>query len=395
MEAVGRLAGGVAHDFNNLLQVINGYAEYAIDNLAPEDRLREDMQNILDSGRRASNLTRQLLAFGRRQVLRPVVLDVNKATLEMAEILRRFLGEDIELVLALAPDLGRVKADPGQFELVLMNLAVNSRDAMPQGGTLTIETVNVELNEPSAARPLGIAPGPYVTLAVSDTGRGMDEATKASVFEPFFTTKEQGKGSGLGLATVYGIVRQSGGAIWLESELGRGTTFKICLPRLAAAAEAAPPETPETTRARGTETILLVEDEDNVREFVRRILEASGYTVIACRNGADALLACERHPGPIDLLLTDVIMPQMSGGRLAERLSAIRPTTRVLFMSGYADDAIAQHGVLDPGTQFIAKPFTTAALATKVREVLDSGEKSPERPDGAPPPSPAAAKKRP
>jgi PAS domain S-box-containing protein len=393
MEAVGRLAGGVAHDFNNLLQVINGYAENGIGKLAPEDPLRKDLQSILESGQRAANLTRQLLAFGRKQLLRPVVLDINKTLGEIEKMLRRLIGEDIEIVLVHAANLGKVKADPGQLEQVLLNLAINARDAMPHGGKLTIETANAELDEQYAAQHVGVAPGSYVMLAVSDTGCGMDEATQAAIFDPFFTTKEKGKGSGLGLSTVYGIVQQSGGNIWVYSEPGRGTTFKIFLPREFSELEAAPPPNAATKPSSGTETILVVEDEEVVLDLVKRTLELSGYHVLAFANSGDALSAAERHRGPLHLLLTDVIMPQTSGRQLAERLSAVRPETKVLYMSGYTDDAIAHHGVLEPGTQFISKPFTAAALASKVRDVLDTARErlkfsanAPAGRDGDPPP---------
>ncbi len=371
METIGRLAGGVAHDFNNLLQVMNNYAELSLDKLRSEDPLYKNLKQILETGQRAAGLTRQLLAFSRKQVLQPVVLDINKTIADMEKMLRRLIGEDIDIVTACAADLGKVKADPGQIEQILMNLAVNGRDAMPKGGRLTIETANVELDEQYAAEHVAVAPGRYVLLAVTDTGCGMNEQTKARIFEPFFTTKEKGKGTGLGLATVYGIVKQSGGNIWVYSELGHGTSFKIYLPVDASVAEAMPLRKAPVATAAGTETILIVEDEAMVRGLVEQVLKSAGYTVLACANAGEALLTCEQHPGPIHLMLTDVVMPQMSGRQLAERLAGLRPETKVLYMSGYTDNAIVHHGVLDQETQFISKPFTIAALASKVREVLD------------------------
>ncbi len=372
METVGRLAGGVAHDFNNMLQIINSYSEICLERLGAEDASRRPMQEIYDAGQRAAGLTRQLLAFSRKQVLQPVVLDINKTIAEMEKMLRRLIGEDIHISTVHAPDLGKVRADPGQIEQVLMNLAINARDAMPDGGKLTIETANVELDERYAARHVGVAPGPYVMLAVSDTGCGMDEATKASVFEPFFTTKEKGKGTGLGLSTVYGIVKQSGGNIWVYSEPGQGATFKIYLPREASDSSTPPAKKSAAKGVPGTETILVVEDEESVRRLVAEVLTSVGYTVFVCAGGREAIARCDERQGPIDLLLTDVVMPQMSGRQLAELLAPIRPETKVLYMSGYTDNAIVHHGVLDHGTNFISKPFTVAALTHKVREVLDA-----------------------
>jgi len=374
METIGRLAGGVAHDFNNLLQVINTFAELSLGKLLAGDPLRKNLEYIQEAGERAATLTRQLLAFSRKQVLQTEILDINTTIAGMEKMLRRMIGEDIDLVAAYAADLGKVKADAGQIEQVLMNLAVNSRDAMPMGGKLTIETANVELDEQYTAEHVAVTPGSYVMLAVADTGNGMDEKTKAAIFEPFFTTKEKGKGTGLGLSTVYGIVKQSGGYIWVYSEPGKGTTFKIYLPRDTSDAEEAPPAKPAPKNISGTETILLVEDEENVRRLAEQVLKSAGFTVLACANAGEALLTCEQHQGPIHLMLTDVVMPQMGGKQLAERLSAIRPETKVLFMSGYTDDAIVRHGVLEKGTQFISKPFTIAALTRKVREVLDQQE---------------------
>jgi PAS domain S-box-containing protein len=373
MEAIGSLAGGVAHDFNNLLSVILSYTGFAIEGAGEGDPRRNDLLEVKKAAERAAALTRQLLAFGRKQVLQPVPLSLNRVASEIEKMLRRVLGEDIDLALVLAPDLGVTLADPGQIEQVLMNLVVNARDAMPEGGRLTIETSNVEIDEEYAARHVSVKPGPYVLLAVADTGCGMDEEVKARLFEPFFTTKEKGKGTGLGLPTVYGIVKQSGGDIWVYSEPGQGSTFKIYLPREMGAkvADTRPPPAPR--RVTGTETILVVEDEEALREVARRALDAAGYTVLVAGDGDEALLASERHAGTIHLLLTDVVMPRMSGKVLARRLTKTRPTLKILYVSGYTDNAIARHGVIDAGTHFLGKPFTSANLTRKVREVLDGG----------------------
>ena len=387
LEAVGRLAGGVAHDFNNLLSVIITYAGFALEDLRRTDPMRADLEEVQRAGQRAAELTRQLLAFSRKQVLEPEVLDLNEVVGGIEAMLRRLLGEDIDIVVHTADGLGRVEADPGQIEQVIMNLAVNARDAMPSGGKLTIETANVELDQDYANGRVGVKPGRYVQLVVSDTGCGMDDQTLARVFEPFFTTKGQDRGTGLGLATVYGIVKQSGGNIWVYSEPDRGTSFKVYLPRVDAPATAAKrPTAPQV--AAGDETVLVVEDEVAVRRAAERILSRAGYQVLAAANGGEALLLCERHDGTIDLLLTDVVMPQMSGRELAERLAEIRPGLRTLYMSGYTDNAIVHHGVLDPGTRFISKPFSVADLTRKVREVLD------EEPEGEGP-APQATNGRP
>ena len=370
LEAVGQLAGGVAHDFNNLLTVITGYSDLLLRRLPEEDSQRQKILEIKQAAERAAALTRQLLAFSRKQVLQPKVLDLNCLVTETSKMLRRLIGEDIELVLALKSALGRVLADPGQLEQVIMNLVVNARDAMPQGGKIIIETHNVELSETYAGMHLAVKPGPYVMLAISDTGNGMDAETQQHIFEPFFTTKEVGKGTGLGLATVYGIVKQSGGNIWLYSEVGRGTTFKIYLPRVEEKAAGPQPVHARAEMLRATETVLLVEDEAIVRALTRSILEESGYQVLEAAHGEEALRACERHEGPIHLLLTDVVMPLLSGRELAERIAQLRPAVRVLYMSGYTDDAIVHHGVLEAGTAFLEKPFTPEALTRKVREVL-------------------------
>ncbi|MFH2009177.1 MAG: PAS domain S-box protein [bacterium] len=372
MEAVGRLAGGVAHDFNNLLTVINGCASLALDDLREADPLRSDLQQILEAGDRATALTRQLLAFSRRQVMEPRVLDLGEIVGSLEKMLRRIIGEDIELRTDLAEGLGRVVADPGQMEQVVMNLAINSRDAMPTGGKLTIETANVELDEEDTSAHPDTAPGAYVMLALSDNGGGMDAETRERIFEPFFTTKELGQGTGLGLAMVYGIVKQSSGDIWVDSEPGRGTTFRVFLPRVEAERDGRAKEL-NTIDLRGTETILVVEDEEAVRNMTLRILAAAGYKVIGAASGSEALLHFDRHDGDIHLVLTDVVMPRMSGRELASRLAVACPGLRVLYMSGYTDDAIVHHGVLDEGTHFIGKPFTIQGLLEKVRAVLDSG----------------------
>jgi two-component system cell cycle sensor histidine kinase/response regulator CckA len=372
MEAIGRLAGGVAHDFNNLLTVIKGYSELMLDELKPSDPMRGEMEEVQRAADRAASLTRQLLAFSRRQVLAPKVLDLNDLVRDTEKLLRRLLGEDVELITALDQQLGSVRADPGQIEQVLMNLAVNARDAMPSGGKLTIETCNKDLDRLYTREHAVVKPGRYVLLAVSDNGTGMDGEIASHVFEPFFTTKEQGKGTGLGLSTVYGIVKQSGGYIWVYSEPGLGTTFKIYLPQVDAAAERLPAQQLRPEVYRGTETILLVEDEEGVRSLIRQVLTRHGYTVLESGHGGEALLLCERHPGRIDLLLTDVVLSQMSGRELAERLTPLRHDMKVLYMSGYTDEAIVHHGVLTPGSAFVQKPFTTEALTRKVRQVLDS-----------------------
>jgi len=371
MDAIGRLAGGVAHDFNNLLTVILGRADILLRQLKPGDSMHRGLELIQRTAGRAADLTRQLLAFGRKQVLEPVVLDLSVVTMDLKDMLGRLIGEDIALLTTPTPELGRVKADRGQIEQVIMNLAVNARDAMPQGGRLILETANVELDDEFVRRHVGARPGPHVMLAVSDTGTGIPREIQAHIFEPFFTTKEQGKGTGLGLATVYGIVKQSGGYVEVNSESDQGTTFRIYLPRLDAAATTVDRSTRSTAAAGGTETILLVEDEEGVRELARDILRASGYTVLEARNGNEALLLCERHQGRLDLLLTDVVMPRMSGRELAERLGPLRPDLSVLYMSGYTDDAVIRHGVLGAGTAFLQKPFTPAALVQRVRETLD------------------------
>lgn len=371
MEAIGRLAGGVAHDFNNLLTAINGYNSLVLRKLHREDPLRGYLEEVRNAGDRAAALTSQLLAFSRKQILQPHILNLNQIIADLEKMLRRLIGEDIELQTALQDGLGSVKVDPGQAEQVIMNLAVNARDAMPQGGRLMIETKNIYLDEEYVSRHLSASTGPHVMLAVSDTGIGMDEETRRRIFEPFFTTKEKGKGTGLGLSTVYGIVRQSGGSIWVYSEVGKGTTFKIYLPKVDEGAEDYHLSAESEDSPGGTETILLAEDDESVRSLVRTVLTAKGYCLLDAASGAEAMLACEHHAGPIHLLITDVVMPEMSGGDLARRAARLRPAMKVLFMSGYTENTVVHHGVLDEGIEFIAKPFSTDALARKVREVLD------------------------
>ena len=371
MEAVGRLAGGVAHDFNNVLTAIFGYADLLNEELAEGHQARRDLDEIRKAAQRASTLTRQLLAFSRQQVLQPMVLSLNDLVEDIQNMLVRLIGEDVQLTLGLNPSAGNVRADAGQIQQVLMNLVVNARDAMPTGGKLLIETAAAELSEQYADLHQFVMPGRYVMLAVSDTGIGMDAETKARVFEPFFTTKEKGKGTGLGLSTVYGIVKQSGGYVWAYSEAGRGTTFKIYLPRVDAPAE---PQAPQRQAAtlRGTETILLAEDDEMLRPLAKGLLEKLGYTVLETEHAAQALAVAGAHAGPIHLLLSDVVMPGGSGRDLARRLAESRPDTKVLYISAYTDDAIVHHGMLEPGLAFLQKPFTPDALARKVREVLDA-----------------------
>jgi two-component system, cell cycle sensor histidine kinase and response regulator CckA len=375
METVGQLAGGIAHDFNNLLTVINGMSELVLAEVGTDVPMHADVQEILHAGERAATLTRQLLAFSRQQILESRVMSLNTVVAGMESLLRRLLGEDIDLVVVPTPGVGDVKADPGQIEQVMSNLAVNARDAMPQGGRLTIETQCVTVDE-DYARQLGVTSvtmpsGSYVLLAVSDSGVGMDEATRTRIFEPFFTTKGPGKGTGLGLSTVYGIVKQSHGFIWVYSEVGQGTSFKIYLPQVT---EAAGPDRPGPTMvsSSGTETILLVEDNAGLRKLATRLLEPAGYTVLGAASGEEALRLLKRHEKPVHLLLSDVVMPGMSGRDLAEQLAQTRPEMKVLYMSGYTSDTVVRHGILEAQVPFLNKPFTAAALLRKVREVLDA-----------------------
>src|SRR3954471_4706155 len=370
LEAVGQLAGGVAHDFNNLLTAILGYCHLMLDDVGDADPLRPDLLEIQAAGERAAALTRQLLAFSRRQMLQPQVVDINVVVTQLGKLLRRLLSEDVELVTKLAPDLHTVTVDPASVEQILVNLAVNARDAMPTGGRLTIETANVDLDEAYAVTHLTMTAGAYVMVAVSDSGAGMDAATRARVFEPFFTTKEQGKGSGLGLATVYGMVKQSGGDIWGYSEPGHGTMFKVYLPP-AEVPSAAVAQMGDGRDMRGWETVLLVEDEDAVRALAREVLRRHGYVVLEAAHGLDALRVAERHPDDIHLMVTDVVMPHLSGRALAQRLASVRPHMKTLFMSGYSDHALLPDD-LAPGAAFLQKPFTPEVFARKVRRILDA-----------------------
>jgi len=372
IEAIGRLAGGIAHDFNNVLTAILGYSQILLADMGEGDARREDMLEIERAAERAAALTRQLLAFSRRQVLQPQILNLNTLIGNLDSFLRRLIGEDVDLRTHLSPELWLVSADAGQVEQVVMNLAVNSRDAMPSGGKLTIETANAELNHDYANRHVAVVPGEYVMIAVSDTGVGMDETTRGRLFEPFFTTKELGKGTGLGLSTVYGIVKQSGGNIWVYSEPGLGSTFKIYLPRAAGdAAVEAPYKAPPATTY-GSETVLLVEDEEAVRQLASKVLRSQGYQVLEAKDGRQAIAAAKGYADPIHLLLTDIVMPEFSGAQLAQRIKDIRDEIKVLYMSGYTDEAIIHHGVLAANIAFLQKPFTPEQLARKVREVLDA-----------------------
>jgi two-component system cell cycle sensor histidine kinase/response regulator CckA len=364
MDAVGRLAGGIAHDFNNLLSVILSYGELIMNDLRPDDPMRGDVSEIHKAGLRAAALTRQLLMFSRQQVIAPRVVDLNVLIEAMNKMLQRLVGADVSLKFVAATPLGRVRVDQNSIEQVIMNLVVNARDAMPKGGKLRVETANVVLDDEFVSVHFAAKPGAYVMLSVTDSGTGIDKATQARIFEPFFTTKPSGKGTGLGLSTVFGIVQQSGGHVWVESEPGKGTCFKVYLPRVEAAADDVPSQKP-SAMARGTETVLLVEDEEQVRAVVRGILHRHGYTVIEASNGDDALLVSERHRGKIDLLLSDVVMPGMSGPDLAKRLSPTRPSMKVVCMSGYTDDAAVRHGVMDAAFAYLQKPASISSTAAR------------------------------
>ena len=371
MEAIGTLAGGVAHDFNNLLTVIIGNAELALMNVIKNESLRKGIEEIKKAGDKAASLTRQLLAFSRKQMIMPEVIDLNKGINETKKMLKRTIGEDIEILTILEPELWKVHADSGQIDQIIMNMVVNARDAMPQGGKLTIETANADLNE-NYFREHGIkeTPGHYVMLAVSDTGNGMDKETLEHIFDPFFTTKEVGKGTGLGLSTVYGIVKQNNGFIWVCSESGQGSTFKVYLPKVKEDADSEEKQRPPVVELGGSETVLIVEDDYGLRKLAQEVLRSYGYRVIVAENGEDALRVSQTHKGPIHLLLTDVVMPKMGGKKLAERLQPLYPRIKVIYMSGYTDNAIVRHGVLAPELNFLKKPFTPEGLAHKVREVL-------------------------
>jgi len=371
MEAVGRLAGGVAHDFNNLLTAILGYCNLALEEMPPDQPTRRDLEEIRDAGERAATLTRQLLAFSRRQTLRPEAVNLNALVRQLEKMLQRLLGEDVELEAILADELPLVMADPATIEQIVVNLAVNARDAMPSGGRLLIETARVDLDEAYADAHATVAPGSYVRLAVSDTGHGMDAATRARVFEPFFTTKPQGKGSGLGLSTVYGIVKQTGGYIWVYSEVGQGTVFKVYLPLVDRPTAQTRQEKPSAAPVAASETILVVEDEDAVRALTCEVLRRRGYCVLEAAHGVDALKVVDGYDRHIDLLLTDIVMPYMNGRDLAAQMATLRPSTKVLFVSGYTDHVAARQE-LAAGAPFLQKPFTPDVLARKVREVLDT-----------------------
>jgi two-component system cell cycle sensor histidine kinase/response regulator CckA len=372
MEAIGRLAGGVAHDFNNMLTVITGYSQIALERIPPDSPLYEFISEILKAGDRAAALTKQLLAFSRKQVLQHRILDLNATVSDMERMLRRIIGDNIVLATTLTREAARIKTDPGQVEQVILNLAINARDAMPEGGRLTIATARVNLDEAYVKNHPEVHPGDYILLEVTDTGIGMSEEIQSHIFEPFFTTKLPGLGTGLGLSTVFGIVAQSGGHIVVESEPGKGACFRVYFPWVADSVQDGYPVLKPPSTVSGTETVLLVEDEEIVRKLARSVLENKGYTVLEAPNGAAAIAFCNEYPGPIHLLITDIMMPEMSGRELAVYLRASKPKARIIYMSGYAEDAVAHHGALDRETPFLPKPFSMIHLLTKVREVLDS-----------------------
>jgi len=385
MEAIGRLAGGIAHDLNNLLTVIKGYNELSSTMLSEHELLKENIEEIKKATSRATDLTRQLLAFSRRQMFHVKVLDLNAILQDMEKMLRRLVKEDTEIVMVLDEDLGKIKTDPGQIEQVVLNLVLNAKDAMPNGGRLIIQTANVELSKVHLRAHIGVKPGRYVMLSVSDTGMGMSPAVKERMFEPFFTTKEVGKGTGLGLSTVYGIVKQSGGDIGVESEVGKGTTFKIYLPTVEEKIEALQPSPATTEVPKGSETILLVEDDDMVRTLARTILEMNGYKVLETANGGEALrLAQDRASEAIHLMVTDVVMPKMNGWKLAEYLTPIHPEMKVLYMSGHVDNTIIREDLLPHESAFLQKPFSPETLLSKVREILDGPAADKHKPSGSP-----------
>jgi len=377
MEAVGRLAGGIAHDFNNLITVIRGYTELVEESLPETGPARADMREVKRAVDRAADLTAQLLAFSRKQILQPRIVSLNEIVHRMEKILSRMIGEDIELAMLLEPDVGNVRADPGQMEQVIMNLAANARDAMPRGGTLSFQTANVDLDAAAARVHPEMAPGQYVTLTVSDTGSGMDGQTLERIFEPFFTTKELGKGTGLGLATVYGIVKQSGGYIYCSSEMGVGTSFQIHLPRVFEMRSADPGSQPDVRPGRRGGIVLLVEDEEALRNYCREILERNGYDVLVAASGEAALELIRSPRREVDLLLTDVVMPRMSGPELGRRLRVLQPDVRILYMSGYAEDPVSRHGILEPGADLVEKPFDGAGLLRRVRASLSQSDATP------------------
>jgi len=374
MEAIGKLAGGIAHDFNNILTTIIGNAELALMDVIKDESLRKEIEEIKKAGEKAASLTRQLLAFSRKQIVQPEILDINESLIDIEKMLGRLIGEDVELLTIQASELWQVEIDPGQIEQMIMNLAVNARDAMPKGGKLTVGTANADLDK-NYFRERDIheeTAGHYVMLSVSDTGSGMDKETREHIFEPFFTTKEVGKGTGLGLSTVYGIVKQNNGFIWVYSEPGQGSTFKIYLPKVKPDAEPEEKEQSLVDDLSGSETVLIVEDNDSLRNFAQKILYIYGYSTLNAKNGEDALRVCKEHNGQIDLMITDVVMPKMGGREAAERLQPLYPRMKVIYMSGYTDNAIVRHGVLEPGLNFLEKPFTPEGLARKVRKALES-----------------------